>query len=141
MCCFFMGFYAGDKLIGIAIAQYLDLLKLSSFGERDQCVKTWLRNFVFRNLASNVLILGNNMLTGENGWAFNTSFSAKEQFKLLNNGMNMLVQTLKTDGIDIHIQLAKDFYYTDFNHESAKLFTSFYQFYIQPNMVFSISEN
>jgi hypothetical protein len=141
MCCFFMGFYADDKLIGIAIAQYLDLLKLSSFGERDQCVKTWLRNFVFRNLASNVLILGNNMLTGENGWAFDASIPAIEQFKLLNDGLNSLVQTLKTEGIGIHIQIAKDFYHTDFNRESAQQFTSFYQFYIQPNMVFSISQN
>jgi hypothetical protein len=141
MCCFFMGFYEADKLIGIAIAQYLDLLKLSSFGERDQCVKTWLRNFVFRNLASNVLILGNNMLTGENGWTFNANIPANEQFNLLNSGMNTLVQTLKTEGIGIHIQLAKDFYYTEFNLESVNQFTSFYQFYIQPNMVFTISEH
>jgi len=141
MCCFFMGFYQGDKLIGIAIAQYLDLYKLSSFGERDQCIKTSIRNFVFRNLASNVLILGNNMLTGENGWAFDRSMAPGQQFDLLNQGMKMLVQTLKTEGNGIHIQIAKDFYFTEFNQESANHFKSFYQFYIQPNMVFTIPEH
>lgn len=138
MCCFFMGFYQADKLIGIAIAQYLDLYKLSSFGERDQCVKTSIRNFVFRNLASNVLILGNNMLTGENGWAFDSSIAPGRMFDLLNQGMKMLVQFLKAEGIGIHIQIAKDFYFTAFNQESANHFNSFYQFYIQPNMVFEI---
>ncbi len=141
MCCFFIGFYEEDDLIGIGIAQYLDLYKLYSFGERDQCVKTSVRNFVFRNLASNVLIIGNNMLTGENGWAFKSSVGPDLQFEMLAKAANMLVETLQDEGISIHIQILKDFYVTEFNQVAANYFRSFYSFTIQPNMVFTLPKD
>lgn len=141
MCCYFLGFYADRKLIGIALAQYIDLYKLTSFGERDQCIKTTVRNFIFRKLASNVLILGNNMLTGENGWAFASDTSNSLQQKCLALALDKLVDALKSEGLDIHIQIAKDFYHTPSNLLSASYFTSYYQFYIQPNMVFSLAEH
>ena len=52
MQCFFIGIFEETKLIGIALAQYLNLNKLESFGERDKCLKTSVRNFVFKNFAS-----------------------------------------------------------------------------------------
>lgn len=138
MCCFFMGFYEADQLIGIAIAQYLDLYQLSSFGERDQCIKTSVRNFVFRKLASHVLLMGNNMLTGENGWAFASAIAPNKQAEFLREGLRLLVCELNSEGIRVHIQIAKDFYQNEGNSLSASYFKSFYQFYIQPNMVFQI---
>lgn len=141
MCCYFVGFFTDGILTGIAIAQYIDLYKLSSFGERDQCIKTAVRNFIFRKLAANVLILGNNMLTGENGWAFAKHTSSSYQQNCLALALVKLVDTLKSEGIAIHIQIAKDFYHTPSNLLSAAYFKSFYQFYIQPNMVFSLAEH
>ena len=41
-----------------------------NFGERDKCLKTSIRNFVFKNFASHVLFIGNNMITGQNGYSF-----------------------------------------------------------------------
>jgi hypothetical protein len=70
MSCFFIGIFMESELVGIAISQFLDLNKLESFGERDKCVKTAVRNFVFKNFCSHVLFVGNNMLTGKNGYAF-----------------------------------------------------------------------
>jgi hypothetical protein len=36
----FIGLFQEDELVGIALSQFLDLNKLESFGERDQCIKT-----------------------------------------------------------------------------------------------------
>ena len=41
-----------------------------NFGERDKCIKTATRNFAFKNFSSNVLLIGNNMLSGQNAFAF-----------------------------------------------------------------------
>lgn len=68
--CFYIGIFEDETLIGVCLAQYLDLNKLESFGERDNCIKTRIRNFVFKNFASHVLFLGNNMITGQNSYAF-----------------------------------------------------------------------
>ena len=68
--CFYIGIFEHSNLIGVSLAQYLDLNKLESFGERDKCIKTLIRNFVFKNFASHTLFLGNNMITGQNGYSF-----------------------------------------------------------------------
>ena len=48
MACFYIGFFENRELIGVALAQYLDINKLESFGERDKCIKKAIRNFVFK---------------------------------------------------------------------------------------------
>ncbi|MBP6757583.1 MAG: 8-amino-7-oxononanoate synthase, partial [Bacteroidia bacterium] len=45
MICHFIGIFHDTELIGIALCQFLDLNKLQSFGERDKCIKTMVRNF------------------------------------------------------------------------------------------------
>ncbi|MFY7956490.1 MAG: 8-amino-7-oxononanoate synthase, partial [Flavobacterium macrobrachii] len=35
--CFYIGIFEKSTLIGVSLAQYLDLNKLESFGERDKC--------------------------------------------------------------------------------------------------------
>ena len=62
MQCFYVGIFEKNSLIGVALAQYLDLNKLESFGERDQCIKTYIRNFIFKKFASHALFLGNTFL-------------------------------------------------------------------------------
>ena len=42
--CFYIGIFENSELIGVSLAQYLDLNKLESFGERDKCFKTIIRN-------------------------------------------------------------------------------------------------
>jgi hypothetical protein len=68
MSCHFIGIFDSDALCGIAVTQFLNLNKLDSFGNRDQCLKTMVRDFVFRNFASHVLFVGNNMLTGQHAF-------------------------------------------------------------------------
>ena len=85
MQCFYIGVFEKGELIGVALAQYLNLNKLESFGERDKCFKTYIRNFVFRNFGSHALFLGNNMITGQNGYLFNKKLIQKQLTKYLLN--------------------------------------------------------
>jgi hypothetical protein len=48
--------------LGVALSQFLN--KMESFGNRDQCIKTY-SNLVFKKFGSRVLVIGNNMLTGK----------------------------------------------------------------------------
>ena len=75
--CFYIGIFENNKLIGTLLSQYLDLNKLESFGERDSCLKTHIRNFIFKNFASHVLFLGNNMITGQNAYALTKEINHK----------------------------------------------------------------
>ena len=95
MQCFYIGIFEENQLIGVALAQYLNLNKLESFGERDKCLKTYIRNFVFKNFASHVLFLGNNMITGQNGYTFKKNISYQEISKLLLDCANEIISYFK----------------------------------------------
>ncbi|WP_291104871.1 MULTISPECIES: hypothetical protein [unclassified Flavobacterium] len=47
--CHFIGLFKESELAGIALSQFLDLNKLESFGEHDRCIKTSIRNIIFKN--------------------------------------------------------------------------------------------
>lgn len=139
MQCFYIGIFEENNLIGVALAQYLNVHKLESFGERDKCIKTTVRNFVFKNFASHVLFLGNNMITGQNGYAFNKQIDFKHISELLIQCSEAIIHYFKNKGIKIHIVSFKDFY----QHCSEELkkydFAKMYDFNIQPNMIFKLN--
>ena len=64
MKCNFIGLFQNEELVGIALTQFINLSAVSSYGERDHCIKTEIRNFTFKKFSSNILIVGNNTLTG-----------------------------------------------------------------------------
>lgn len=141
MQCFYIGIFEDSDLIGVALSQYLDLNKLESFGERDKCMKTYVRNFIFKNLASHVLFLGNNMITGQNGYAFSKTVDFKCISDLLLDCARSITTYFKEKGIKIHIVSFKDFY----QHCSDELkkygFKAVYEFKTQPNMIFELPES
>jgi len=108
--CFYIGIFEHQQLIGVALAQYLDLNKLESFGERDKCLKTYIRNFIFKNFASHALFLGNNMITGQNGFVFPKPMEFNCISEILLNCSQTLIAYFKTKKIKIHIVSFKDFY-------------------------------
>jgi len=77
MQCFYIAIFENQELIGASLAQYLNLNQLESFGERDKCFKTFVRNLIFRKFASHTLFIGNNMITGQNGYAFSKLIDLK----------------------------------------------------------------
>ena len=141
MTCHYIGLFDNEELTGIALSQFIDLNQVGSFGERDNCFKTSVRNFVFRNFTSHVLFIGNNMLTGQNAFVFAKEFDAKQGISLLHDAAKELQQRFKKQGKKVHLTTFKDFFTEDETVLSAPEFESFYRFSTQPNMIFSISEN
>ncbi|MBP4140596.1 N-acetyltransferase [Flavobacterium sp. P4023] len=141
MICHYIGIFKKEKLVSIALCQFLDLNKLESFGERDKCIKTTVRNLVFKNFASQVLVVGNNMLTGQNAYALLNEIEEKTVIALLHEATKELKKRYKSKGITIHITTYKDFSKTQIENFETCEFKNDYQFSTQPNMIFYINEN
>ncbi|MDN3674609.1 peptidogalycan biosysnthesis protein [Flavobacterium branchiarum] len=139
MLCHYIGLFKNTELIGIVLTQFVDSNKLESFGERDKCVKTTVRNFAFKKFASHVLFVGNNMLTGQNAFSFSEKISLPKGIKLLHKAINALKKDFKSKGKKIHITTIKDFSAKEIDL-LADEFKKGYTFSIQPNMVFKINE-
>lgn len=139
--CFYIGIFENSELIGVSLAQYLDLNKLESFGERDKCFKTIIRNFIFKNFASHTLFLGNNMITGQNGYVFSKEIDFNHISEILLQSADEITLYFKKKGISIHLVSFKDFY----DHCSVELkkyrFSNMYEFNTQPNMIFYLDKN
>jgi predicted N-acyltransferase len=139
--CHFIGLFLKEELVGIAVSQYINLSKVNSFGERDDCIKTNVREFVFKNFSSNVLVIGNNMLTGQNGWCFNSKLPASEGLALLKKATDELKKKLHENGIKIHLIIFKDFSEEGIKYFNIPEFKSFFKFTTQPNMIFEIKQS
>ncbi|WP_166920278.1 peptidogalycan biosysnthesis protein [Flavobacterium poyangense] len=138
MLCHFIGLFKNDTLIGIALTQFIFAEKLESFGERDQCLKTSVRNFAFKNFASHVLFVGNNMLTGQNAFSISENANQAKAIKTLHKAITELKKDFKAKGRKVHITSIKDF--TESEIEPLKSeFKNNFTFSTQPNMVFEIN--
>lgn len=140
MSCHFIGLFHNDELLGIALSQYIDLSDVHSFGERDHCLKTKVREIVFKNFSSNVLVIGNNMLTGQNGCCFSEKLPRSEGMILLEKAADHIKLDFNKKGIKIHLTIFKDFSTSEIEAFNIPQFESFYKFTTQPNMIFDIRE-
>ena len=138
MICHFIGFFRDKELVGIALSQFLDLNKLESFGERDKCIKTSIRNSIFKNFCSHVLILGNNMLTGQNAYAFSDRIDKNTALLCLKTASKKLETIFKNKGQKVHITTFKDFPQEETAAFQKAGFQDYFQFSTQPNMIFDI---
>jgi predicted N-acyltransferase len=138
MICHFIGLFQGEELVGIVVTQFLDLNKLESFGERDKCIKTAVRNMAFKNFCSHVLIVGNNMLTGQNAFAFSDKIDTIEALKTIKKATNQLKIILKDKGLKVHAITFKDFTKEEIPNFLSAGFGDSYQFTTQPNMIFKV---
>lgn len=141
MQCFFVGIFEDHKHIGVALAQYLNLNKLESFGERDKCFKTAIRNLVFKNFASHVLFMGNNMITGQNGFAFSKKMTFETISKIILECAHEITDYFKKQSITIHIITFKDFYQDSAEELKKYSFNPFYEFSTQPNMIMALENH
>jgi predicted N-acyltransferase len=132
--CQYIGIFNQEKLIGIAIAQFIDLSHLETYGERDKKLKTWVRNYLFSQFSSKLLFIGNNMLSGQN------AFAVKDQ-----TSITEILQTLKEAAFDInqnfkiHLTSFKDFMPSDLPYFDQPAFKKDLKFTSQPNMIFEIN--
>lgn len=138
MICHFIGLFEGEELVGIVVSQFLDLNKLDSFGERDKCIKTAVRNMVFKNFCSHVLVIGNNMLTGQNAFSFSDKINTIAALKTIKRATKQLKIILKEKGLKVHATTFKDFSIDEIPNFLSAGFEDSYQFTTQPNMILNI---
>jgi len=138
MICHYIGLFEEQNLVGIAIAQFVDLNNLESFGDRDRCMKAIARKFILKNFASHVLVIGNNMLTGQNSFVFSDSISKSEGIKALKKAANDLKTKFKSIGKKVHITTFKDYNEDEIQNFTTDSFKNNYKYCVQPNMIFNI---
>jgi hypothetical protein len=136
MVCHYIGIYKNEELTGIALTQMLTLTDVSSFGVNKSCIRSKVRDFVFRNFAAHVLFIGNNMLTGQNAFVFSDKINTIEALSTLKKAIIQLKKDLKSKGSRIHITSFKDFTIEDSKGFEIDDFKEYYLFTTQPNMVF-----
>ena len=138
MTCHFIGIFKEEALVGIALSQFLNLNKLESFGERDRCFKATVRNWIFKSFSSHVLLIGNNMLTGQNAFAFAETIPLEDGLVALESATTELKNRLEKQGFKIHLTSCKDFTESEITDFPKAVFKNHYRFSTQPNMVFDI---
>ena len=79
----YVGIFQNEQMLAVGLLQQIDLNQLSTFGVRDHGLKIMLRDFLFKNFAGKLLILGNNMLTGQHAIAFATESKSNEVISYL----------------------------------------------------------
>ena len=140
MQCHFVGIFKNNALVGITLTQFLNLNLLESFGERDNCIKTSVRNFIFKNYCSHVLFIGNNMLSGQNAYVISDTITNTEMVTVLKLAIEALKNIFKKQKTKVHLTVFKDFDTTT-STELIPILKEYYKFTTQPNMVFFIPEN
>ena len=137
----FIGIFETENLVGVSLTQMISTNSVNITGEKKSCFKSKIRDFVFKRFASNVLFVGNNMLTGQNAFAFSENYDLNSIFLTLNLAVKKIQHDFESNGKKIHLLNYKDFSDLDLFNFNEKLFSDFYQFEIQPNMIFDIPEN
>ncbi|MHA8093595.1 hypothetical protein ACMH5Q_01730 [Aquirufa lenticrescens] len=127
----FLGIYEGEKLMATALIQEIDLALLPSFGERDHAIKTALRNILFKQFASKLLLVGNNMLSGQNAY---TCLPDADESKVIEKLREVVEFWPKKN----HLTIFKDFTESQIQAFQIPAFQTDFPFSSQPNMVFEI---
>jgi hypothetical protein len=133
MKCQYIGIFNQEELIGIALAQFIDLSQLATYGERDKKLKTWIRNYLFSRFSSKLLFIGNNMLSGQNAFAVMEHAQIPEILRTLKRAVNDINRNSKN-----HLTSFKDFMPNERTHFDQAAFKKDLKFSSQPNMIFEI---
>ena len=131
MKCTFVGIFEGDELVATALFQEIDLALLNSFGERDHFFLTKARNFLFKQFASKLLIVGNNMLSGQNAYA---CLPQADELQVVEKLKEIVINWPQKK----HLTIFKDFTQSQSRPFQIPAFSSDYPFSSQPNMIFEI---
>jgi len=136
MDCYFIGFFKDEYLIGGALVQYLDFIRHKTF-QKDE-VWCSIRNFAARKFSRDVMILGNNMLTGQNGFYFDPSkITAGNMVLLLEEAVRKMQKEVRKTSLVIY----KDYRPEFFSFFRGVVSQNYFKFSVQPTMILEIREN
>ena len=131
--CYAVAFYNEKELIGGALFQYLDFESHNTF----QQSSSWcdLKNYIGKKFNKNVLIVGNNMLTGQNGFHFNfQKISPTEATILIEKSVVEFQRNVKKTSLIIY----KDFRKPALENFDQEYFKKYFRFSVQPNMILEL---
>lgn len=134
--CFMVGIFKENELVGGALFQYIDFV---GFKKSTKNEPGWnLKSFFSGILIKDVMILGNNMLTGQNGFYFDFSkISVEDTLMLLHKAVNKMQLEIRKTSLIIFKDYQKDFAEQFTGNE----YKSYFRFSVQPNMKLKIKEN
>lgn len=130
----YVGIFQDTELIAAAFIQQIDLNQLETFGVRDSGLKIIIRDFLFKNYAGKLLIVGNNMLTGQHAIACRPDIS---QASIL----SYLKERVCKEYPNQHLEIFKDFPAEELNFFSGSSFDKSLRFTSQPSMFLSLAES
>lgn len=134
--CFFVGFFKENELIGGALFQYLNFIQHKTFQKSE--VFCSIRNFMARQFGKDVMILGNNMLTGQNGFYFDISkITSEEVLPLLEKAVYTMQQEIRKTSLIIY----KDYQTNFVKYFEGEKHREYFRFSVQPNMILRIRES
>jgi predicted N-acyltransferase len=139
MICHFIGVFRGTELVAIALSQFLDLNAIDCYGNKNQIKHLSLKNYLFRNYSSRILLMGNSMLSGQNAYAVSSTASIPQVLQALSLAADELRAIFKHKGIDMHLTSFKDFHTSEVGNFRMPAFKDNLRFSVQPNMVFTLS--
>ncbi len=123
-----------QSLIGGALIQKLNFIKHNTFN-RDKGKNCGIKNITIRNIANPIAILGNNMLSGQNGFYFDlTQIDKKKSLQLLLASTNALSQHLKKNRLTV----LKDYSSSIMDLFDPKDLKNYTAFEVQPTMIFKV---
>lgn len=132
MKCYFVAFFKEKRLIGGALFQYLNFVQHKTFQKSNSFFN--IKNYITKTFTEDILILGNNMLTGQNGFYFDPAeIAITHTVDLLEEASFELQKRKKTSLITY-----KDYQENFITHFKSKNIRSFYKFSVQPNMILNL---
>jgi hypothetical protein len=140
MTCHFIGVFSGDELVAIALSQFLDLNAIDCYGNKNQVKHLSLKNYLFKKYSSRILVMGNNMLSGQNAYAVSATAILPQVLQALGLAADELKTIFNKKGIDIHLTTFKDFQATEIEDFNIPIFKDDLRFSVQPNMVLPINK-
>lgn len=140
MTCHFIGIFRGPELVAIALSQFLDLNAIDCYGNKNQVKHLSLKNYLFRKFSSRILVMGNNMLSGQNAYAISATANISDVLQALKHAADALKADFNAKGIDIHLTTFKDFQATEIEDFNIPIFKDDLRFSVQPNMVLALSD-
>ncbi|MCU7618121.1 peptidogalycan biosysnthesis protein [Chryseobacterium sp. PBS4-4] len=136
MKCFYVAFFSADELIGGALFQYLNFIQHKTF-QKDEAFCD-VKNFVAKKFTKNVMILGNNMLTGQNGFYFDASkITIDHVIPILDEA----VQEMQKQEGKTSLIIYKDYQASFVKYFQGRNHKSFFRFSVQPNMILRLKED
>lgn len=136
MQCYYVGFYANEQLIGGAVIQHLHFEQHKTF--QNKKISCTLKNYLTKRYAKDVFILGNNMLTGQNGFYFNlTKITEKQAVILLDLALQKVQKLVSPSSLVIY----KDYQSEIIQHFLVKSHKAYFKFSVQPNMVLNFRQH